>query len=218
MGHVGTSWFWKCRMTIAATVDDLLWIGSGDMRLHESTGMEMMCFDGKGWLAPTRGHREWEDAKHRLRLDINQMSLEMLQRAHTEIHSFFFFFFFPGVCHCLSTWATRLVTSKVKTEALHKWLQQKNSNYDERHEQDRKKHEMIAGCWGSIEVAVHCRVALASSKFNCTNFHFLTHCWEFSCIVMHHSVKSHSKKGLLFNFQFNVWNAKWCTSFKSALQ
>lgn len=51
------------------------------MWLRESTGMEMMCFDGKGWLAPTRGQRVAGSEKmpnNRLRQDINQISLETI--------------------------------------------------------------------------------------------------------------------------------------------
>lgn len=78
------------------------------MWLRESTGMEMMCFDGKGWLAPTRGQRVAGSEKmpnNRLRQDINQISLETIQ--HTQIHTAF-----SGVCRCFGASATRLVTSK----------------------------------------------------------------------------------------------------------
>lgn len=50
--------------------------------------MEIMCFDGKGWLAPTQGQRVAGSEKmpnNRLRQDINQLSLETKQ--HTERHT-----------------------------------------------------------------------------------------------------------------------------------
>lgn len=42
---------------ISIVVDDLVYIKSRCMWLHESTGMEIMCFDGKVWLAPALGDR-----------------------------------------------------------------------------------------------------------------------------------------------------------------
>lgn len=42
---------------ISTVVDYLVWIKSGYIWLCESTGTEIMCFDGKGWLAPALGDR-----------------------------------------------------------------------------------------------------------------------------------------------------------------
>lgn len=69
-----------------------------------STGMEVMCFDGEGWLSPAGeqgGVGSEKMPKNRLRQDINQIPREIQRHAAC-----------PEACRRFRASATRTVTSK----------------------------------------------------------------------------------------------------------
>lgn len=74
-GHAGHICALKCcteTLLLADFRSEYVW-------LCESTGMEVMCFDGEGWLSPAgeqRGAGSEKMPKNRLRQDINQIPQE----------------------------------------------------------------------------------------------------------------------------------------------